>query len=53
MGIATVLKLRGIAYAKTHGYSAITTKNNVLNRRMLQLNKRLGFVALIKFVKRF
>jgi mycothiol synthase len=53
MGIATALKLRGIAYAKTHGYSTITTKNNLLNQRMFQLNKRLGFVALIKFAKVF
>jgi GNAT superfamily N-acetyltransferase len=53
MGIAKALKLRGMAYAKAHGYSTITTRNNIRNGRIIQLNKQLGFVAITYFVKAF
>ena len=53
MGIATALKRRGIAYAKAHGYSTIITRNNPRNDRIVQLNKQLGFLAMIQFVKVF
>jgi GNAT superfamily N-acetyltransferase len=41
-GIATSLKLRGIAYAKEVGAAAILTGNEA-NNPMLQINLRLGF----------
>jgi len=53
-GIALALKLRGIAYAKAHGYHTITTDNHSTNWPMLSLNERLGFVkqpATVYFVK--
>lgn len=53
MGIAKALKLRGIAYAKAHGYSNIIIRNNLRNDGIVQLNKQLGFLAMIQFVKVF
>jgi mycothiol synthase len=56
MGIASALKLRGIAYAKVHGYSTIKTSNNSLNDPILKLNASLGFIreaAFITFEKVF
>lgn len=52
--IALALKLRGIAYAKAHGYKTLKTWNDTYNAAMLALNTRLGFVrqlAVIEFVK--
>lgn len=53
MGIAKALKRRGIAYAKAHGYSTIITRNNLRNDDIVQVNKQLGFLAMIQFVKVF
>jgi GNAT superfamily N-acetyltransferase len=53
-GIALALKLKGIAYAKAHGFRVIKTWNDTTNRAMLALNERLGFVrqpAWITFAK--
>ena len=44
-GIATVLKVCGIASARANGYSKILTNNGVDNHPMLAINERLGFVA--------
>jgi GNAT superfamily N-acetyltransferase len=41
-GIATALKVKGIEYARTHGFAAIET-NNEENNPMYQLNLALGF----------
>jgi GNAT superfamily N-acetyltransferase len=43
-GLALALKLRTVAYAKTHGYREIRTWNDALNAPMLHINERLGFV---------
>jgi mycothiol synthase len=43
-GIALMLKLRGIAYAKQHEYKTITTTNNAINDSITRLNTKLGFV---------
>jgi GNAT superfamily N-acetyltransferase len=42
-GIALALKLRTIAYARTHGYRHIQTGSNAVNAPMLHLNAALGF----------
>jgi len=42
-GIALALKLKNIAWAKSHGYRAIRTDNEVNNVGMLSINERLGF----------
>jgi mycothiol synthase len=55
-GIATALKLRGIAYAKEHGYTMLRVTNDAINKPMLTINERLGFVrrpAWITMVKVF
>ena len=41
--IALALKLHGMAYAKSHGYTTIRTLNESTNQRMLKINERLGF----------
>lgn len=43
MGIATELKRRGTAYARTHGFRSIVTGNDSLNQPMLAINRRLGY----------
>ncbi len=43
-GLALALKLRTVAYAKSHGYREIRTWNDALNTPMLHINERLGFV---------
>lgn len=55
-GVALALKLRGIAYAQTHGYRSMRTTNAASNRGILALNERLGFrkrPAWIDFTKTF
>jgi mycothiol synthase len=53
-GVATLLKLRGIEYARQHGYLTIRTENDAVNTAVLSLNAKLGFQpqgATIRFVK--
>lgn len=53
-GIASALKLRTIAYAKAHGHPIIKTWNDSINRPMLSINERLGYVkqpVWIDFIK--
>jgi mycothiol synthase len=55
MGIATLLKLRGIQYAQAHGNLRLSTVNDSVNTAMLALNTKLGFQrdgGNIRFVKR-
>lgn len=41
--IARLMKLRGISYAKQHGYREIQTTNDEHNHGMRAVNERLGF----------
>jgi mycothiol synthase len=45
-GLGLALKLRGIAYARDHGYHWLRTVNESNNRPILALNEQLGFVKL-------
>ncbi len=49
-GLALALKLRGIAYAREKGYPFIMTENDSVNRPMLSINERLGFIRQPAFV---
>jgi GNAT superfamily N-acetyltransferase len=42
-GIAQALKLRGIDYARQHGYKEIRTSNDSTNDPMLHINRTIGF----------
>ena len=55
-GIALALKVRGIQYAREHGYKQIRTWNDHPNVGMIAINDRLGFVrqkAHYEYVKEF
>ncbi len=43
-GVASALKLRGVDYARAHGYAQICTSNAMDNAAMRTLNDQLGFV---------
>jgi len=45
-GIALALKVRALCFAQTAGYSLVKTDNEINNRRMLEINERLGFKRL-------
>ncbi len=45
-GLGLALKLRGITYAREHGYHWLRTVNEAHNQPILALNERLGFVKL-------
>ncbi len=44
IGLATLLKLRGIRYAQSIGNLEIRTFNDAPNTAMLEMNRKLGFV---------
>ncbi len=44
IGLATLLKLRGIRYAQSLGNFEIRTFNDAPNTAMLEMNRKLGFV---------
>lgn len=44
IGLATLLKLRGIKYAQSIGNLEIRTFNDAPNTAMLEMNRKLGFV---------
>ena len=49
------MKLKGIAYAREHGYAEIRVVNDEQNVAMRRINRRLGFVpqpARLRFEKR-
>ncbi|MFO7547023.1 MAG: GNAT family N-acetyltransferase, partial [Trueperaceae bacterium] len=53
-GIATLLKVKGIAYARDHGYDEIRVVNDEQNDAMRAINHKLGFVprpARLRFEK--
>jgi mycothiol synthase len=43
LGLALALKLKGIEFARNHGFEGITTYNDVTNTAILRLNEKLGF----------
>lgn len=43
-GVATALKVRGIAFARERGFATLRTGNDSANAPMLAINERLGFV---------
>jgi GNAT superfamily N-acetyltransferase len=56
MGVATVLKLRGIRHAQSHGNQPVWTVNDSANAAILRLNEKLGFQRageIIRVAKRF
>ncbi len=55
LGIGTALKVRGVLWAREHGYKTIVTGNDTVNRPILAINDRMGFVRqpeMIFFEKR-
>ncbi len=42
-GLATVLKVAAIEYAKTHGVTAMRTTNDTVNHPMVAVNEKLGY----------
>jgi len=43
-GIALIMKVRAIIYARENGFSLVRTGNEIGNQPMLAINKRLGFI---------
>jgi mycothiol synthase len=43
LGLALALKLKGIEFARNHGFTGITTYNDSTNGAILHLNQKLGF----------
>ncbi len=43
LGLATELKRRAVEYARGHGYRALHTTNDSLNRPIWAINEKLGF----------
>lgn len=43
MGLATLLKLKGIQYSLAHGALELRTTNDAVNAAMIAINHRLGF----------
>jgi GNAT superfamily N-acetyltransferase len=56
MGVATLLKLRGIRYAQVRGNRPVWTVNDSANAAILRLNEKIGFQRageIIRMAKRF
>ncbi len=51
IGLATLLKLRGIQYAQNIGNLEIRTFNDAPNTAMLEVNRKLGFVRFPGFIR--
>jgi len=43
-GIALIMKVRAIIYARENGFLLVRTGNEIGNQPMLAINKRLGFI---------
>ena len=55
-GIALMLKVLSVKYAKEHGFSILWTSNSVTNPAILAVNDRLGYVKqyeTVEMMKRF
>ncbi len=55
-GIASMLKVLGVKYAKEHGFSILWTSNSVTNAAILAVNDKLGYVKqyeTVEMMKRF
>ncbi len=50
-GIALALKLRGIHYARQHGYETMVVMNDSGNAPMLRVNEQLGYVRQAAILK--
>jgi GNAT superfamily N-acetyltransferase len=51
IGLASLLKIRGIQYAQTLGNLEIRTFNDAPNTAMLEMNRKLGFVRFPGFIR--
>ena len=49
-GVATVMKVRAIEYAREHGYKTVRTFNRPAHSSLLALNEKLGFRRLFSYV---
>ena len=50
-GVATAMKIKAIKYAMQHGYKTIKTGNDITNKAMLNLNRKLGFIEKPEWIR--